>query len=230
MVRRVGQAVRNSNVGGICYKAPCSSLPQGRGSLRSSREQACQLTGSWGLPAGVRPRLLGPLASAHPPSPLWLFSSSSSLPLSFLFQSEDGPQTWLPPSSSPHLYIPFPIGPSFRLGLTLLSLSSPPPRPCVLQSPPQTWLRPRRSWAVVLGSTASQGTLRPPHPWLLLSRQGRHCRWNSFGTIGLRVSGQWDCPPQGMGPLSYWDLALCRWGCARAVYRPVRFDYIPLEL
>lgn len=92
MVRRVGQAVRNSNVGGICYKAPCSSLPQGRGSLRSSREQAWQLTGSWGLPAGVRPGLLGPLASAHPPSPLWPFSSSSLfLPLSFLFQPEDGP-------------------------------------------------------------------------------------------------------------------------------------------
>lgn len=61
----------------------------------------------------------------------------------------------------------------------------------MLQSPPQTWLRLRRSWAVGPGSAASRGTPRPPRPWLLQSRRGRHCRWNSFGTIGPQVSVGW---------------------------------------
>lgn len=91
-----------------------------------------------------------------------------------------------------------PTGSPLQLRLTLPSPFLPPPRLCVLQSLPQTWLRPRLFWVVGPGSTASQGTLKLPRPWLLPSRPARYCRWNSFGTTGPRVSDQWDGLPRGM--------------------------------
>lgn len=51
-----------------------------------------------------------------------------------------------------------------------------------------TWLRPRPSWAVGLGSAASQGTQQLPHPWLLLSRPDRLCRWSFYGITRAQVS------------------------------------------
>lgn len=165
----------------------------------------------------MSPGPLGPPASVGQPlSTLlipWPFSSSPSpLSLSFLpllFKPEDGP----PDLGDSFLFLPllprapFPTDPPLQLRLTLPS-PLPSPRLCVLQSLPQTWLRPKLSWAVGLGSTASQGILRLPHPWLLPSRQARYCRWNSFGTTGPRVSGRWGCPPQGMGPPCGHGLAL----------------------
>lgn len=153
--------MRNSDVGGMSCSTP-SALAHGRGS-RGPLEPG--LVAGWpsGLSAGLR-------GSPRPSLPRPL-----SPPLSFFL-----PLLCL---GWPHLGTPSSPGPP--LGLT----PSLPHRPCVPQSPPQTWLRPRRSWAVGLQSTASQGTLGPPRPWLWLSRRDRPCRWNSFGTTEPRVSG-----------------------------------------
>lgn len=86
--------------------------------------------------------------------------------------------------------------PSLPLHLPPIPAQTDPPlssRPCVLQLLPLTWLRPRHSWAVGLGSAASQGTQQLPHPWLLLSRLDRHCRWSFYGITRAQVSGQWLC-------------------------------------
>ena len=68
--------MRNSNVGGMSYKAPPSALPQGRGSLRSSREQAWWLTVPEGCQQGeawMARTLKGMPLPAHS---LWPFFSS----------------------------------------------------------------------------------------------------------------------------------------------------------
>lgn len=75
--------MRNSNVGGMSYKAPPSGLPQGRGSLRASREHAWWLTGSQGAVSRVRPGLLGPLTSVGMPLPPPLLLAFLFLLLSF---------------------------------------------------------------------------------------------------------------------------------------------------
>lgn len=122
--------MRNSNVGGMSYKAPPSGLPQGRGSLRASREHAWWLTGSQGAVSRVRPGLLGPLTSVGmplpPPTPLGLsFPPPVFLPPFLLFHPEDGPLTWVTPSSSrpraptPPQHDPCPTCPSLWLRLTL---------------------------------------------------------------------------------------------------------------
>lgn len=79
---------------------PPSGLPQGRRSVRSSREHAWQLIGSQRLLVGVSPAPPGPPASAEWPLPTllcpWPFSFSPS-PLSLssfpalLFEPEAGP-------------------------------------------------------------------------------------------------------------------------------------------
>lgn len=152
----------------------------------------------------MRPGWLGPLRGC--PSPLTPFGLSFSplvcLPPLFLFHSEGGPLTWVPPSSSSLSPLHGSLTHWPRTPARPEPPRSPPSRPCVPQSPPQTWLRPRRSWAVGLGSTASQGTPRPPRLWLLPSRRDRRCRWNSFGTTGPQV--------RGTVPLKGWHLPAAR--------------------
>lgn len=87
LVGSAGQAVRNSNVGGISYKAPpATALPQGRRSLRSSGGSVADWAAVSRPPAGVRPRAAGipwpPLGS--PCSPLLPLASLFPLLPSFL--------------------------------------------------------------------------------------------------------------------------------------------------
>lgn len=119
--------MRNSNVGGISYKAPPSALPQGRGSLRSSREEAWQLTGSWGLPAGVRPGLVGPWPLLGNPCP-------PSLPLAFLFLLPSSLFFFIPLLSFSVRWAPrpgclLPLPPPPPLAPLLLGLTLPPSSP-----------------------------------------------------------------------------------------------------